>query len=114
MLGGFGRGLNYVGLYDVDGGRASAVAAELSTVSADRDALFREADAAIIAVPTVDHHEVASAALDAGLDVLIEKPIAATLEDAEALVALPRPPPPSPRRRPPPPPSTLPRALRRG
>jgi predicted dehydrogenase len=45
-------------------------------------------DAAVIAVPTNLHHEVASACLEKGLHVLIEKPIAATLEEADDLVAL--------------------------
>jgi predicted dehydrogenase len=44
--------------------------------------------AAVIAVPTHLHHEVASACLEKGLHVLIEKPIAATLKEADDLVAL--------------------------
>jgi predicted dehydrogenase len=43
-------------------------------------------DAAIIAVPTVAHAEVGCALLEAGIDVLIEKPIAPTLEEADRLV----------------------------
>ena len=45
-------------------------------------------DAAVIAVPTHLHHEVARACLEKGVHVLIEKPIAATLEEADDLVAL--------------------------
>ncbi len=45
-------------------------------------------NAASVAVPTVGHHAVASALLDAGLDVLVEKPLAATLAEADELVAL--------------------------
>ena len=45
-------------------------------------------DAAVIAVPTNLHHEVARACLEKGVHVLIEKPIAATLEEADDLVAL--------------------------
>jgi predicted dehydrogenase len=44
----------------------------------------------VVAVPTVAHFEVARAVLDAGLHLLLEKPIAATLAEAEALVALAR------------------------
>lgn len=44
--------------------------------------------AATVAVPTVHHHGVASQLLEAGLDVLVEKPIAATLAEADALLAL--------------------------
>ncbi len=44
-------------------------------------------DAATVAVPTVHHHAVASALLDAGLDLLIEKPLAASLSEADDLIA---------------------------
>ena len=45
-------------------------------------------DAAVIAVPTNLHHEVARACLEKGMHVLIEKPIAATLAEADDLVEL--------------------------
>jgi predicted dehydrogenase len=45
-------------------------------------------DAAVIAVPTDRHHEVASAFLERGVHVLVEKPLAATLQEADALVEL--------------------------
>ena len=44
--------------------------------------------AAVIAVPTDRHHEVARACLERGVHVLVEKPIASTLEQADDLVAL--------------------------
>jgi predicted dehydrogenase len=44
--------------------------------------------AAVIAVPTDRHHEVARACLENGVHVLIEKPIASTLEQADELVSL--------------------------
>jgi len=44
-------------------------------------------DAAIVAVPTVKHREVAAALLDAGLDLLVEKPLAANLAEADDLIA---------------------------
>jgi len=44
-------------------------------------------DAACVAVPTVKHHEVAAALLDAGLDLLVEKPLAASLNEADDLIA---------------------------
>ena len=43
-------------------------------------------DAATVAVPTVHHHAVASQLLDAGLDLLVEKPLAATLAEADDLI----------------------------
>jgi len=45
-------------------------------------------EAAVIAVPTDRHHEVARACLERGLHVLVEKPIASTLEEADDLVSL--------------------------
>jgi predicted dehydrogenase len=45
-------------------------------------------DAAVIAVPTDRHHEVARACLERGVHVLVEKPIASTLEEADELVDL--------------------------
>jgi predicted dehydrogenase len=44
-------------------------------------------DAASVAVPTVHHHAVASVLLDAGLDLLVEKPLAASLDQADDLLA---------------------------
>jgi len=44
-------------------------------------------DAATVAVPTVHHHAVASVLLDAGIDLLVEKPLAATLAEADDLIA---------------------------
>jgi predicted dehydrogenase len=44
-------------------------------------------NAAIVAVPTVKHCAVAGALLDAGLDVLVEKPLAANLAEADDLIA---------------------------
>jgi predicted dehydrogenase len=43
-------------------------------------------DAATVAVPTVHHHAVASSLLDAGLDLLVEKPLAASLAEADDLL----------------------------
>jgi predicted dehydrogenase len=45
-------------------------------------------DAATVAVPTMHHHAVASVLLDAGLDLLVEKPLAATIEQADELLDL--------------------------
>jgi len=47
-----------------------------------------EVEAAVIAVPTNLHHEVARAFLERGLHVLVEKPLAATLDEADDLVNL--------------------------
>jgi predicted dehydrogenase len=84
-----GGGVSLVGVADIDAERAAAVAKALGTRAVDdRSELFAQADAAIVAVSALSHFEVVRDALRAGLDVLVEKPIAATLEEAEALVAM--------------------------
>ncbi len=45
-------------------------------------------DAASVAVPTIHHHAVAAQLLEAGIDCLVEKPIAATLAEADDLIAI--------------------------
>jgi predicted dehydrogenase len=45
-------------------------------------------DAASVAVPTVHHHAVASLLLDAGLDLLVEKPLAASLAEVDDLIRI--------------------------
>lgn len=75
------------GVVDIDADKARAAAAEfgcpvLETLEEAADA----ADAAIVAVPTVAHCEVACRLIDEGLDVLVEKPIAASPGEARALV----------------------------
>ena len=45
-------------------------------------------DAVVVAVPTLSHYDVVREALEAGMDVLVEKPIAANLVQAEQLLAL--------------------------
>jgi predicted dehydrogenase len=77
-----------VGVADVDRDRAEALAAKLGCAAlTDYRGVLHSADAAVVSVPTERHHEVAGACLDAGLHVLVEKPIAVDLEEAEALIA---------------------------
>jgi predicted dehydrogenase len=79
-----------VGLADADAARAATVAAEAGTVALAPEAAIAAADAVIVAAPTRFHHDLAMAALGAGRHVFIEKPIAATLEEADALIAAAR------------------------
>ena len=53
-------------------------------------ALASEIECAVVATPTTSHYSVARELLEAGVDVLIEKPITATVDDARALIALAR------------------------
>jgi predicted dehydrogenase len=59
-----------------------------TTWVADYRELFDRLDAVVVAVPTQAHHAVASEFLRHGIDVLVEKPIAKTLEQADQLVEL--------------------------
>lgn len=76
---------------DLDLARAEEVARAVGTqVAKDLAALVSRVDAVIVAVPTVDHFAVVWEAVRAGLDVLVEKPIAASIAQGEALLALGR------------------------
>lgn len=84
-----GLPVTLAGIADPDVERARSVASEHRTRAvADAGELYRDVDATIVAVPTVHHFEITRSAIAAGLDVLLEKPIAATLQQAEALLAL--------------------------
>jgi len=76
-----------VGVFDTDGERARAVAQEFETQALDSlDAVASEATAASVAVPTGEHARVGQELLRCGLDVLVEKPIASSLAEADALI----------------------------
>jgi predicted dehydrogenase len=77
------------GVVDENEERAKAVAAEFGT-RAIRDLYAVAAeriDAVSLAVPTKDHARVGCMLLDAGMDVLVEKPMASTLAEADGLMA---------------------------
>jgi UDP-N-acetylglucosamine 3-dehydrogenase len=57
------------------------------TYATVHEAIAAELDAVVVAVPTVHHHAVALKLIDAGVHVLIEKPIAATAAQAHHLIA---------------------------
>src|SRR3954471_23143555 len=83
--------VDFVGTVDFDHARASAVAAEFGTRAfTSIDELLRDAkpDAASVAVPTVEHLNVARKLMEAGVDVLIEKPLAPSLAEADELIRL--------------------------
>jgi predicted dehydrogenase len=84
-----GAGIALAGVADIELGRAREVADKEGAPSGtDHCQLLRHADAAIVAVPTVAHFRVVRDVLEAGRDVLVEKPIAATVSEAEQLMAL--------------------------
>lgn len=77
-----------VGVYDPDTERANTVGWETGAPAMDFAVLLAASDALVIAAPAETHHALASQALRAGRHVLVEKPIAATLAQADELVAL--------------------------
>jgi len=83
------EGVQVVGVVDADAARAAALVDKVGGKPfTDYRDLFGKADAAVVAVPTDRHHAVARDCLEHGLHLLIEKPIATTLAEADELIAL--------------------------
>jgi predicted dehydrogenase len=83
--------VDLVGVVDIDPARAAAVAAQYDTRAfTDHRALIGHVDVASVAVPTEQHFHVARDLLEAGVSVLVEKPIAPTLDEARELYAIAR------------------------
>ncbi|MBD3347579.1 MAG: hypothetical protein GF400_00085 [Candidatus Eisenbacteria bacterium] len=77
----------FVGVHDIDTARGRAVAEEFGGRAFDDPGeLIAAVDALSVAVPTTDHHAVALACLEEGVHLLIEKPIATTLDEASDIV----------------------------
>ena len=82
-------GAQLIGFYEARPERAAAVTKELGVRAFDQlEALLDAVDAATIVVPTPAHYTVARAALERGTHLLIEKPIAATLDEADELLSI--------------------------
>ncbi len=79
-----------VGVYDIDESKRNAVASQYPGVKpyATLKELLEHVDAASVATVTSRHFEVAREALNAGIDVLIEKPITQSVLEADELIAL--------------------------
>jgi predicted dehydrogenase len=81
------EGAELVGVCDEDPQRAAAVAAQFQApVFQSIEDLRDHADAVSVSVPTIAHAEVGCRLLQMGLDVLIEKPMASNLAEADALL----------------------------
>lgn len=77
-----------IGLADASPERAKTVAWEAGCPVLGEQEILQRAQAVVIAAPAEFHYDLAVRALKAGKHVLVEKPIAATLEQARELVAL--------------------------
>ena len=81
-------GVELAGIHDIDAHRGQALAADFQTAAiATLEDLHGRVDAASVAVPTAEHGVVGAQLMEMGLDVLIEKPMARTLGEADALLA---------------------------
>ena len=81
------EGVRLVGVADIDAARAREIAAAFGgDALTDFTELIDRVDAVSVAVPTDQHVAVGSRCLDAGVHVLVEKPIAPSLEGADVLI----------------------------
>jgi len=79
------------GVYDQDAVRAREVATRYGCPAFENaEALLAECEAVSIAVPTVEHRAMVERAAAAGRHLLVEKPMAATVEEADAMIAAAR------------------------
>src|SRR5450755_41459 len=84
-----GEAVRLVGVVDADLARADAVAREFGCRAfgsiEQLTTTHSEVHAASVAVPTIHHCSIASELMQAGVDVLIEKPLAPSLDEADQL-----------------------------
>jgi predicted dehydrogenase len=83
--------VHLVGVHDADGAQANKIATSLGTAAfPDLDQLLGRVEAVTVAVPTPAHSEVGLRALRRGVPVLMEKPLASTLAEADDLISAAR------------------------
>ncbi len=83
--------VDLVGLVDVDASAVARLAAQYDTQGfTDHRDLFGKVDVVSIAVPTPQHFAVARDFMEAGISVLVEKPLTLTLEEARELFRIAR------------------------
>jgi len=83
--------VDLVGVVDIDFERARRVAAQYDTLAfSDHRELIGRVDVASVSVPTEAHFAVAKDLLEAGVSVLVEKPMTPTLEEARELFRIAR------------------------
>jgi predicted dehydrogenase len=83
--------VHLVGVCDLDPERSEKIAAELGTAAfVEIDDLLARAEAVTVAVPTPSHAAVGLRALEMSVPVLMEKPLAASLDEADRMIAAAR------------------------
>ena len=84
-----GAAVELAAVVDSDSAQAQAVASQFGCLAfTNVEDLFGRVEAASVAVPTVHHRNVAAALMAAGIDLLVEKPLASNLEEADELLSL--------------------------
>lgn len=84
-------GVQLAAVADADPARAREVAREVGCAAhTDYRLLLGQLDAVAVAVPTELHHEVVRSCLEAGVNVLVEKPLARSVAEADELLELAR------------------------
>ncbi len=82
------EGVELAGVYDLNADRSRQVAAEFGVRSFENiEEALGAVRAVSVVIPTTNHAQVVHQAFDKGIDVLVEKPITRTVEEADALVA---------------------------
>src|SRR5262249_42007334 len=85
------KGAKLLAVVDADENRAGEIAREVDCEArTDFRSLLGELDAAVVAVPTEFHYAVVRELLEAKVNVLVEKPLARSVKEADQLVALAR------------------------
>jgi predicted dehydrogenase len=80
-------GARLIGVHDTNPARATEVAEQLGIVAYPTlQGLLAEVEAVVVAVPTGDHATVALAAIERGISLLVEKPLARSLEEADRIL----------------------------
>lgn len=79
-------GVELVGVVDLNQARAREIAETVGTGVLDGGELAGRIDAAVVATPTESHAAVARPLLDAGIGVLVEKPLSRSLAEADLII----------------------------
>ena len=81
-------GSDLVGVVDLDRPRAQAVAGANGASEMDLSSLLDRVDAVSVAVPTSAHFEIDRECIEAGVDVLVEKPFVENIDEGQKLAAM--------------------------
>jgi predicted dehydrogenase len=80
-------GVSLAGVVDINRDRAAQIASQYNTQAFDTVAEIGRLDLAVVAVPTESHAAIALPLIESGVHTLVEKPVAQTVDEADALIA---------------------------